>query len=242
MSDISDLVQGGARVAEAVVEEEAQRDVRRWARLPAAIGIHDVRADEVRRSGYGAIKAVHLMQTDNNVQPVMGRVHMVRVPGKAPDKHFMRDVLGDVNEGQRVLKQRGRRGPFRDQTGRSTVMDRSRHVSYRKRAGAFEVTIRRGAIHSELQQLLSKLSLHRASVHGSYVVIIKGRKKYRLGRLDQLDFRKLISTIQDCLREYGTCGLEITEQTAGAGALYKSRAHGVHFKNAARRQRGIFAQ
>ena len=111
-----------------------------------------------------------------------------------------------------------------------------------KRAGAFEVTIRRGAIHSELQQLLSKLSLHRASVHGSYVVIIKGRKKYRLGRLDQLDFRKLLSTIQDCPQEYGTCGLEITEQTAGAGALYKSRAHGVHFKNAARRQRGIFAQ
>ena len=241
MPELPDVYAGAAAV-EAGVEAEAQRDARRWARLPAAIGIYDVRADEVRKGVYGAIKAVHLMQTDNNVQPLMGRVHMVRVPGKAPDKHFMRDVLGDANEGQRVLKQRGRRGPFRDQSGRSTVMDRSRHVSYRKRSGVFEVTVRRGAINAELQQLLSKLSLHRASVHGSYVVIVKGRKKYRLGRLDQLDLRKLLSMIQDCLHEYGVCGVQITEHTAGAGALYKSRAHSAKFKNEIRLKRGVFAQ
>ena len=118
-------------------------------------GAANVRADEVRRSGYGAIKSVHLMQTDNNVQPVMGRVHMVRVPGKAPSKHFMRDVLGDVNEGQKLLVTKGRRGPFAAQTGRSTVMDRSRHVSYRSRYGAMEITVSRGVHSTEVDALLS---------------------------------------------------------------------------------------
>ena len=232
-------MQGGARVAEAVVEEEAQRDVRRWARLPAAIGVHDVRADEVRRSGYGAIKAVHLMQTDNNVQPVMGAVHMVSAGTNFHKKHFLFDVEGDINEGQKAIRQRARRGPFRDQNGRSLVMDQSAYVKYRKRGNAFEITVRRGVSNAEIQQLLSKLSMHRLSIQGSNVVVIKGRKRFRLGSLSRLDLRKLLRVIQDCLQNYGTCGLEITEQTAGSGALYKSKVHGSRIKGAARRRKGI---
>ena len=53
-------------------------------------------------------------------------------------------------------------------------MDRSTHVTYRKHAGAFEITVRRGVISAELKQMLSKLSMHRLSIHGSRVVIIKG--------------------------------------------------------------------
>ena len=108
-------------------------------------------------------KFVHLMHTDNNVQRVMGAVHMVIPARNYSDKHFMIDLEGDINEGQKVLVERAKRGPFKQQGGRSTVMDRSAHVTYRKRAGAFEITVRRGVISGELQQLLSKLSMHRMS-------------------------------------------------------------------------------
>ena len=32
----------------------------------------------IQQQNYEALNGVHLMQTDNNVQPVMGAVHMVR--------------------------------------------------------------------------------------------------------------------------------------------------------------------
>ena len=53
-------------------------------------------------------------------------------------------------------------------------MDRSAHITYRKRNGVFEITIRRGVTSAELRQLLSKLNMHRMSIHGSRVVLIKG--------------------------------------------------------------------
>ena len=161
-----------------------------------------LQAREVVRPNYDTVHQLHLLQADNNVQPVMGAVHMVRPPGKVHDKHFMHDVHGDINEGQRVLKERSRRGPFRDQKGPSTVMDSSAHITYRKRGGVFEIVIKRGVSNVELQQLLSKLSMHRLSIQGSNVVVIKGRKRFRLGSLSRLDLRKLLRVIEDCLQNY----------------------------------------
>ena len=117
-------------------------------------------------------------------------------------------------------------------------MDSSAHVIYRKRAGAFEITVRRGVIGSELQQLLSKLSMHRMGMSGSYLVIIKGSKRLRLGRLTDLDLRELLDMIYDCVGTYGTCGLEVVEAAAGAGALYKPGVHNARFKSDARRKKG----
>ena len=63
-------------------------------------------------------------------------MHIVQPDSNYSDKHFMLDIEGDINEGQKVLVERSKRGPFKQQRGRSTVMDRSAHVTYRKRSGA----------------------------------------------------------------------------------------------------------
>ena len=68
----------------------------------------------------------------------------------------------------------------------------------------------------------------------------KKNKKYRLGLLTQLDLGKLIETIEDCLVKYTSCGIQLTEKTAGSGALYKSRVHGAKFKNATKQRQGPF--
>ena len=172
----------------------------------------------------------------------MGAVHMVNPAADYSDKHFMLDMNGDINEGHRTLVERSRRGPFREQRGRSTVMDSSAHVVYRKRAGAFEITIKRGAIAQEFQQLLSKLSMHRMGAFGSLVTIIKGTRRYRLGKLNEMNLNYLQELIEECVGQYGTCGIEITESKAGAGAMYGSRLHGARFKSDARNKRGPAAQ
>jgi hypothetical protein len=201
---------------------------------------HDRRlqADVVHPTMYHNLSQVHLLQTDNNVQPVMGAVHMVKPAANYSDKHFMFDVDGDINHGQKTVVERSRRGPFRQQSGSSTIMDRSAHVVYRKRNGTFEITVRRGVINGELQQMLSKLSKHRMHQGGSRVVIIKGGRRYKLGLLTEIDLRYLLDLVSECVSQYGNCGLEITEERAGSGPLYKGQMHRARFKSASRLGKG----
>ena len=196
-------------------------------------------ADALHPVNYGRVAHLHLLQTDNNVQPVMGRVHMVKPDRNFSDKHFMHDVEGDINEGQKSVVERSKRGPFRNQGGRSTIMDRSRHVVYRKRSGVFEITIRRGVLNGELDQMLSKLSMHRTHQHGSRVTIVKGSRRYRLGNLTDLDLRHLIDLVSECVSQYGNCGIEIVEAKPGSGPLYKDSMHGAGFKARTRRGKGV---
>ena len=139
----------------------------------------------------------------------------------------MVDVEGDINEGRRKLIQKGRRGPFAESSGRSTVMDSSAHVKYRNRRGVMEITVRRGATEYEVQLVISKLRSNNFGAD-AYITLIKGKKKYRLGQL-----------VQECLMSYSSCGLEITG-VAGDGALYKPGTHTEVFKNRVKRGVGLF--
>ena len=191
-------------------------------------------------SGY--ITQRHLLQTDNNVQPIMGSVHLVQMAPNAHEKHFMQDIGGDVNMGQKQLMQNAKAGPFANKGGRSLVLDNSSHVKYRNRHGVFEITVTRGVTQHELDILLSKLSMHRISTAGTTVRLLKGRKGNRAyyGRLADIDLRALISAVEDCLLSYRTCGLELAEPSAGSGALYKAPVHGKRFKARARQKTGPF--
>ena len=94
--------------------------------------------------------------------------------------------------------EKSKRGPFRDQGGRSTIMDRSAHIMYRMRRGVFEITVRRGAINAEFNQL----NMHRMHHSGTRVTIIKGSKRYRLGLLSEQDLNYLMQLIGECVDEY----------------------------------------
>jgi len=199
---------------------------------------YGLRADVARSADQGVV-AMHLLQTDHNVAPVMGRVHLVKADFGYADNHFMHDVEGDINEGQKTIVERFRRGPFRDQGGASTIMDHSRHIMYRKRDGCFEITIRRGATNSELQQMISKLSMHRTQQGGSRVTIIKGSRRYRLGNLTDLNLNRLLELVSECIDQYGICGLEIVERVPGSGPLYRGGMHTPHYKARTRRKKSV---
>ena len=222
------------------MDEENVREFFRPGRfMPVRQHNDKLRAEVVQKQSYEALNGVHLLQTDHGFsQPVMGAVHLVRAAPDYNDKHFMHDVEGDINEGQKVLVERAKRGPFREQGGRSTVMDSSAHVIYRKRAGAMEITVKRGVVGAEVRQMMSKLTMHRMSAFGSNVVLIKGTKRFRLGPLAEINLKYLKQLVFECLQQYGSCGLEITETHAGSGAIYKGGAHGSRFKSKARKRRG----
>ena len=188
------------------------------------------------------LSAMHLVVPgDEGRDAVMGKVHMVHFGADPHENHFLFDVEGDVNEGQVALVQKGRRGPFAKSKGASTVMDSSSHVSYRKRQGTMEITVSRGCSASELQLLFSKLSMHRSSVPMTSIILIKGRKRYRLGALEQLDFARLKELITQCLSSYKQCGILLIESKPGGGAMYRPGVHKPRFKNSARRKKGPFA-
>ena len=201
---------------------------------------HDrnLQADAVHRGNIQKINQMHLMQTDNNIAPVMGRVHLVRPQQGFSDKHFMMDVHGDINEGQRTLIEKSRKGPFKDRGGRSTIYDSTAHTMYRGRRGIFEITVKRGVSSSEMQRLASKLNVHSLSQKGSRIVLIKGGRRYVLGFLRDLDIRHIMSMVRECIGSYGACGLELTEDVQGTGALHNPHVHGMKFKSSARRARG----
>ena len=223
-----------------IMGEHEEQIERYYAQVHLPIRPHNnqLRAEVVQQRNYEVLNGVHLLQTDNDLQPAMGAVHIVQPASNFSEKHFMFDIEGDINEGQKVLVERSKRGPFREQRGRSTVMDRSAHVTYRKRRGAFEITVRRGVVNAELQQMLSKLSKHRMHQGGSHVVIIKGGRRYKLGLLTEIDLRYLLDLISECVSTYGNCGLEITEEVAGSGPLYRGNLHKARFKSDSRRGKG----
>ena len=181
---------------------------------------------------------LQLLQTDNDVTPVMGAVHLVRADANFSQKHFMMDVEGDANEGRRKIIQKGRRGPFGSSFGPSTVMDSSAHVKYRNRRGVMEITVRKGVTAYEIQLLVSKLRSHKFGTE-AYITLIKGKKRYRLGPLREFSLERLEDLVRECLMSYSSCGLEVTG-IAGDGSLFQPGSHSVHFKNRVKRGVGLF--
>ena len=70
-------------------------------------------------------------------------------------------------------------------------------------------------------------------------MFIKGKKRYRLGRLRGFSLERLDQLVRECLTSYSSCGLEITG-IAGDGALFQPGSHSVHFKNRVTRGVGLF--
>ena len=175
----------------------------------------------------------HLIE--GNFAPV-GRVHLVRMgpqTGDEQDNHILAQMSADSNMGAKKLH--ARRGPFKNSggSGRSRIMDRSAHVSYRRRGMTLEITIRRNVSEYELDTVFAKLGAHRIGSHGALLFIIKGRSEKKLGSIDRVDFSKLRDMVYDCLKTYGVAGI-LVQDTVRRGALHKGYTHGMEMKESFR--------
>ena len=182
----------------------------------------------------------HLIEGD--LAPV-GRVHLVSMGdsvGDQRDNHILAQMDADANMGAKTLLQRSRRGPFKNSSGRSRIMAKTAHVSYRRRNNALEITVRRGITNHEMDTLIAKLGAHRLSTRCSYLYIIKGGSKKKIGALSRIKLSVLRMKIYDCLDQYSSVGL-LVQDTYGTGALHKGYSHGMEMTEAMRKMPGLFA-
>jgi len=165
----------------------------------------------------------HLMTGD--LAPV-GRVHLVALgpdTGDQHEEHFLTQMDADSNMGAQNLRMRSRRGPFRASKGRSRIMDRSAHVSYRRRGHAIEITVRRGINDQEMDNLIGKLSAHRIASQQAILYILSTRRK-KMGTLDRIDMEKLRFHIHEELDKRATIGL-LVQDVYTKGHLHTGFSH-----------------
>lgn len=171
----------------------------------------------------------HLIEGDMRT---VGRIHLVSLAQDVGDErtnHFMTQMDADANMGANNLRHNSKRGPFKTSTGRSRVMDRSRHVAYRRRGHAMEITIRRGVTEYEMETLIGKLSAHRMGSQHADLYLISGSRK-KMGDLDRINMEKLRDMLYKELQKRATIGLLIQDMIT-KGILHKGYSHSMTFKN-----------
>ena len=146
------------------------------------------------RSRVHVLKEIALMCSCRLSQIAVYLVRMGDAVGDQRDNHILTQLDADANMGAKTLLQRSKRGPFKRSSGRSRIMARTAHVSYRRRNGALEITVRRGITDSEMDTLIAKLGAHRLSTRSSFLYIIENKPQIR----KQADrFREVTSWSRD---------------------------------------------
>ena len=166
----------------------------------------------------GRSTAYRMVSSGDLVAPATGRVHLVGM-GKHADAnlHFLPQMDADANMGAK--KAMKKQGPFKDQSGESYVMERSAHTSFRRRGNGIEITVRRGVSGIEIEKLIGRLSAHRLSVHTTFVYLVEGSKRRKLGRLSEIDLEKLKAKIYTLLTKRPHLGIHLVDE-ADTGALH----------------------
>ena len=165
----------------------------------------------------------HLINGD--LAPI-GRVHLVSMGplvGSEESRHFLAEMDADSNMGATELLNSSRRGPFKHRTGSSRIMDRSAHVTYRRRGHSLEITVIRGVTMYEMDTLIGKLGAHRVSTSNTHIFIVDGKRR-KLGNIDRVDLEKLRTMIEDVLRKRRKVGILLTD-TKEHGILHNKTGH-----------------
>jgi len=196
--------------------------------VPAVVQhpLHNIVPPRQRQFILRARRAGRLEQGVRGYDPNAGMVHLVNPSFGLlhTDDHFMKDIHEDSNQGARAV-QAARKGPFRNETGRSRVMSRSAHVLIRKRRKQIEITVRRAATEQELHALHAKLGMHFRTSSSCIVFLVERGQRKSLGPLGDMNLLKLMELIrQRLMAQRGTIGILLVDDHHG-GAMHNPRIH-----------------
>lgn len=217
------------------VKPEAEEVLRTRPPRPPVPRVHEPRTNlHVQGTVPGSVDTSYTHLIRGDLAPV-GRVHLVGLGpdvGDAHENHILTQLDADSNMGANRLVSQSRRGPFKHSSGRSRVMDRSAHVTYRRRGRALEITVRRGVTSYEMDTLIGKLNVHRLATQNCILFMIAG-KRSKLGFLDRIDLDKLRNQIHKKLHKKTQIGL-LLQDTKQPGILHRGFAHNRTSKGAYR--------
>ena len=103
-------------------------------------------------------------------------------------------------------------------------MSKSRFTSVRKRNDALEITLRRGVTPAEIDNVVARLTSHRLAVHSTWVFLMVGSKKHKLGKLASVDFEKLRRKLASLLLKHRSVGLHLVDEGV-LGPMHRHNAH-----------------
>ena len=155
-------------------------------------------------------------------------------------QHFMVQLDADSNMGITTAWKRQEQDPFQAETElqgprlvRSRIMNRSAHVSYRRRKSTLEITISSEPSSFELDTLFARLGAHLNSTYDTIVFLLVGKKKTNLGALDRLNFEALRTRLESLTGRHRQVGVLLVDQKQ-KGLLHKREGYSFDMTEAAR--------
>ena len=178
---------------------------------------------------------------DGDLAPI-GRVHLVKMGDGVENEndHMLTEMDADANMGATKLALKSRKGPFKQSSGPSRVMDRSAHVVYRRRGLALEITARRGITLHEMETLIGKLGAHRFTAFNCVLYLLLGGSKKNMGKLSRVNMSKLEKVIEREINKRGTIGI-LVQDIKDRGSMHKEYFHGMKGKEEQRQMKRNFA-
>ena len=164
--------------------------------------------------------------TGDLLPPSMGRMHVVHMGATSNKNHFMTQLDADANMGAKARK----RGTFKARRGPSMVMSRSTNTSIRKRGPSIEMTVRRGATEYEMESLIGKLTAHMLSTKITWVYLLHGGRKRKVGRLSTIDLQRLKARVVKLLMEHREVGILLVDE-GNKGKMHRPGVHHVTRRN-----------
>ena len=182
----------------------------------------------------------HFVQSRAGFQPVYGHVSLVKPGVDATAEHFMFGLDKEIDDNQMLMVQQSRKGPFKNETGRSRILHSTANTVYRRRGSNMEITITRKATLPEIQVLLAKLNAH-SMTNGStsFLTLLLRGKSYRMGPLAGVNLDLLRKQILEGIKKHGSAGLVVTD--VRSGPLTEYQVHSYNFASQVLRDKSMFA-
>ena len=179
-------------------------------------------------------------QSRAGFQPVYGQVTMVKPGSGATGEHFMYGLEKEMTDNQVLMVEESRKGPFKNETGRSRIIHSTANTVYRRRGSNMEITITRKATLPEIQILIAKLNAH-SMMNGatSFLTLLLRGQSYRMGALAGVNLDLLRKQILEGLRKHGSAGVLVTD--VRSGPLTEFQVHSYNFASQVLRDKSMFA-
>ena len=180
----------------------------------------------------------HFVRSQPNNR-VYGQVSLVRPATGVEEDHFMYGLEREMAKDQVLMVNEARRGPFRDQTGRSRIVHSTANTVYRRRGSNIEITVTRKATLPEIAILIAKINAHSFMNNSSFLTLLMRGNTHRMGPVTGVNLDLLRKQIIQGIKKHGSVGILITD--VRSGPLSEFQIHNYDFASDVMQNKSLFA-
>ena len=180
----------------------------------------------------------HFVRSQPNNR-VYGQVSLVRPGTGVEEDHFMYGLEREMAKDQVLMVNEARRGPFRNQTGRSRIVHSTANTVYRRRGSNIEITVTRKATLPEISILIAKINAHSFTNNSSFLTLRLRGNTHRMGPVTGVNLDLLKKQIIQGIKKHGSVGILISD--VRSGPLSEFQIHNYDFASDVMQNKSLFA-